>query len=1471
MKKFLSCVIAIILVVTSVPLSGLFVYAENEVQNSSVIEPLKLTDELYTLALADMYTGRINGHGWMNYYYFTSNFQGPYRVMSEALKNDAAHKLAVNGWDFIDGLGSSYEWVKSNPHYYYEVSILNLLKQNSETKTTIDSISNNTNAIIVTIGKHFAESLKIDYKELANTASNAVLSDCYNDLAEIYNIDLKTIETISIATDVVTNVAELAEKIGLYVSLRNLSDSTLNVLTEMTNHTVTSEMQMALNEIVENCSSNMNDFILDCVMDYGNMSFGYAASLLVDAMIDFSGKWMLDLGISFGQLASNLLCNTSEVITQYKNMCVVVEFENALRKTVNNFKNTYIDMPNIKNANNAIAAADLIYDTMYYGMDVANDYATVIYTNNYSKLIGLACNFLNLNDDGFEEWTKSWNELREEIEKSENYFRKEMVTTWIYDYWWEYDENFALDVYIPNGDVEDDSSTQEPEIPEAPPEYGAINMNTLTIYPNGTYSVGEKITNGEGTQYFPYRIRTEADLNLLASNSSGKYYQLMNNITVSADNWTPIKDFGGTLNGYGFVIDGITIKTVANSSANMGLFANILYNGTIKNLGITNFNSTANTGGSIGALVGYNEGNIEYCYATGSITNESNGKIGGLVGYSYASDTKIITITNSYTDVKIVSTHKNAYVGGVVGYAHSKYVGYNTYIKNCYAVGKIETNTSAVGGVVGFLASATIVNCFYDKDKVGKNDLGNGFSISTEEMKKEITFGGWDFENVWDIDSGKNNGYPYLRKNAKMSLWIEGVGTSVSPYIITNEDQLYGIEYLAYSNSKTAHYKLANNIKITSPYWEPISDFGGVFDGNGYVIDGINFSQNTGDYMGLFANILYNGTIKNLGITNFNSTANTGGSIGALVGYNEGNIEYCYATGSITNESNGKIGGLVGYSYASDTKIITITNSYTDVKIVSTHKNAYVGGVVGYAHSKYVGYNTYIKNCYAVGKIETNTSAVGGVVGFLASATIVNCFYDKDTTGIIDTKGTPLSSVLMKMSDSYDGWDFQNIWGINKYYNNGYPYLLVHTYTEKEPETYIIDKGYCGDNAEWKFTSDGLLTVSGNGGTDNYITPFMAPWSEYADDITAVYITNGITKIGNFNFYALKNVEVVKVDNANLTFGLYNFNESSNPIFHGKGAGKLEQFTKENGYKLVKPINPYTVIAPEFFRNTANSITLKYIEGYEYSMDGKTWYSSNIFTGLKFNTQYGFYQRIAEGAYKASDISSVVYFSTASKIEKAVVIKADKNCVTLKAILGYEYSADGINWQSSNLFENLSYDTEYSFVQRIAATNQNSASSSSEGTAVKLMTVLPIQALGATRVVLKPNDGYEYSLDNTYWQSSGEIEFLLANTDYILYQRSIEDSKVYIIGGFNTCYNDNVDTTPDSANLVTLRKGLLNSSLDMALDYNADNEINLLDLVRLKKYLAGEDVPLGSAQSSATQTVELLSQPAYLEQKSTIY
>lgn len=57
--------------------------------------------------------------------------------------------------------------------------------------------------------------------------------------------------------------------------------------------------------------------------------------------------------------------------------------------------------------------------------------------------------------------------------------------------------------------------------------------------------------------------------------------------------------------------------------------------------------------------------------------------------------------------------------------------------------------------------------------------------------------------------------------------------------------------------------------------------------------------------------------------------------------------------------------------------------------------------------------------------------------------------------------------------------------------------------------------------------------------------------------------------------------------------------------------------------------------------------------------------------------------------------------------------------ITLTMTSGYEYSIDGFNWQNSNIFYNLTPNTEYTFYQRVAETEISYASEASAGLTVK--------------------------------------------------------------------------------------------------------------------------------------------------------
>ena len=73
--------------------------------------------------------------------------------------------------------------------------------------------------------------------------------------------------------------------------------------------------------------------------------------------------------------------------------------------------------------------------------------------------------------------------------------------------------------------------------------------------------------------------------------------------------------------------------------------------------------------------------------------------------------------------------------------------------------------------------------------------------------------------------------------------------------------------------------------------------------------------------------------------------------------------------------------------------------------------------------------------------------------------------------------------------------------------------------------------GICGENASWKLTNNGLLTISGAGDMYNYSSQSLAPWIESGLEIKTVAIS-GITSIGKHAFENCSNLSSITIPNS---------------------------------------------------------------------------------------------------------------------------------------------------------------------------------------------------------------------------------------------------------------------------------------------------------------------------------------------------
>lgn len=213
-------------------------------------------------------------------------------------------------------------------------------------------------------------------------------------------------------------------------------------------------------------------------------------------------------------------------------------------------------------------------------------------------------------------------------------------------------------------------------------------------------------------------------------------------------------------------------------------------------------------------------------------------------------------------------------------------------------------------------------------------------------------------------------------------------------------------------------------------------------------------------------------------------------SAGGIIGYTyQGNIKYCFSTADTIAKTTGGMAASSQYSLYEDCYSRGDSTAYYTA-----------GGFIGASSGDTV------KNCYTTGEVTGNSES-GGLIArngepfmFTPPATVVNSYYDMDTTGQNDSgkgEGRPTSEML-QMSNYID-WDFTNIWGINTSMNDGYPYLIygespIILELEPENEAPVAEAGI-NQVLEATSANETLVTLDGSGSFDPEGSLLSYNWS----------------------------------------------------------------------------------------------------------------------------------------------------------------------------------------------------------------------------------------------------------------------------------------------------------------------------------------------------------------------------------------
>ena len=444
------------------------------------------------------------------------------------------------------------------------------------------------------------------------------------------------------------------------------------------------------------------------------------------------------------------------------------------------------------------------------------------------------------------------------------------------------------------------------------------------------------------------------------------------------------------------------------------------------------FAGEVNTGtyGYTGGLVGLiNGGTIEVsaCLNTGTVYSEGK-YVGGFIGMiQRTSSLATIRLSNSL-NVGNVSSKQTASVGAAIGKMEALLYVDNTSVHTVqsgmtYAIG------SGFTGVLYNMAGTQITSgqnnyiSFKEIDDIKAADgyMNTGLVFDRPETTDYVE-GAWVTTDTYPILGSfvnlfSNMENPTYAVNTDMigmfrpdTSWINRVTvetledeSTIETYTISRPEELYGFAKLVNEGNTFANKKvyLGHDIvvhtgdaktwgdKETLQQWTPIGanaenntkyNFQGIFDGKGYSISGLYFSDTSKTYsswrVGLF------GSVQNATITNvllLNSSIQGGAFVGAFAGHAENsNFTELYSEAIVkaihSDAHAGEAGGIVG-------KLTTgqIDNCWNAGNVTSGIYG-HLGGILGVAS----GTEVVMSNCLNTGSVTGSGKRIGGFLGCIA-------------------------------------------------------------------------------------------------------------------------------------------------------------------------------------------------------------------------------------------------------------------------------------------------------------------------------------------------------------------------------------------------------------------------------------------------------------------------------------------------------
>lgn len=138
--------------------------------------------------------------------------------------------------------------------------------------------------------------------------------------------------------------------------------------------------------------------------------------------------------------------------------------------------------------------------------------------------------------------------------------------------------------------------------------------------------------------------------------------------------------------------------------------------------------------------------------------------------------------------------------------------------------------------------------------------------------------------------------------------------------------------------SRDKNVVLDSDLTLADPSFLPIPTFGGSFDGQGHTIHNVSITDSLSP-VGLFGVVQAGGSVRSLHVVGTVTPSGDGRSVGGIAGENNGAIEKCSFTGTVSGQVY--VGGIAGHTGASGSILVCETRG-------AVIGDSMTGGITGY-------------------------------------------------------------------------------------------------------------------------------------------------------------------------------------------------------------------------------------------------------------------------------------------------------------------------------------------------------------------------------------------------------------------------------------------------------------------------------------------------------------------------------------------